>query len=274
MNNSILFVLIAALHLVLNWSVLVRYIKNKAVAGLNLKKELAAAMLIGGLCIAGPIYNAPPFSSVVAVNDDIKNYWEERASQAPVAHAEDLTLAELADRIGLPPEDVSKSLKAEGFETVGLTLTVAQVGERKGVAPKDVFAAIQKHHPHVAVESRGGPGQGRGRGNGRRWSQASSRETGCGGETARSSDECPQSDAPAADGAMGCGGGDEGHGPGFGRGQGRGMGMGRGPGMGMGRGAGMGMGMGRGRGMGRGQEANHEPPSGEGADQGKSPAER
>ena len=42
-NNSVLFIVIAMVHLVLNWSVFVRYIKSKTVAGLKLNKELALA---------------------------------------------------------------------------------------------------------------------------------------------------------------------------------------------------------------------------------------
>ena len=76
MNASLLFLLGAVLHLAINWSTFFRYLKKKTVAGLHMKKELALAVVIAGVAVAGTLYEVPPFSSVVALNEDIKNYWE------------------------------------------------------------------------------------------------------------------------------------------------------------------------------------------------------
>ena len=114
-NNSVVFVAIAVLHLVLNWSVFTRYIKKKATNGLNLKRELALATSLAALCIVGPIWGVPPFSTLMTLNEDIKNYWDQTAQQPPVPHAEELTLAELAATIDLSVDEVSVALADEGY---------------------------------------------------------------------------------------------------------------------------------------------------------------
>jgi hypothetical protein len=146
-NNSVVFVAIAVLHLVLNWSVFMRYIKKKAATGLNLKKEMALAAVLAAVVVVGPISSIPPFSTLMAVNEDIKNYWDQTAQQPPVPHAEELTLAELAKTIKLSVEQVSTALKDEGYDVEDAEQTIGEIGQQKGVAPSAVFDVIRERHP-------------------------------------------------------------------------------------------------------------------------------
>ncbi len=240
--NSILFVLIAGLHLYLNWSLFLGYLKKKAVAGLHMKRELAVAAAVAILMVVGAIASIPPFSSIMALNDEIKDYWEVRAAQAPAPHAEELTLVEFAGHINLSLGELTKALQEEGFTVDDSGLTVGEVGRQKGVAPNDVLTAIQKHHPEAGA-NRGekGPGWGRGQGFGRGMGAGgcseddSSNDRGSGTATSRE----PRSGDVHEDDGPGVGGG-FGPGRGWGQGQGRGQGRGQGQGMGMGRGMGFG----------------------------------
>jgi hypothetical protein len=224
-TNSLVLIGLALVHLVLNWSVFLRYLRSKTVAGLNMKKELSLALVIAAVCVAGPIYEIQPFGSLMVLNEDIKNYWEQhpagRAEQPPVPHAEELTLTELAERIGLTVEQVSSALADQGYQAADAGLTVRHLAEQRDVAPSVVFAAIRERFP----ESRG-------------WGRVTrpGHRDGC--DDARSAQshgaEATDRDRPkeAAETHRGDG---EGHGPGGGWGGGRGMGVGRGAG-GMGRG--------------------------------------
>ncbi|QDU55703.1 DUF4405 domain-containing protein [Aeoliella mucimassa] len=216
-NNSILFIIMAATHLVLNWSVLMRYLKNKKVPGIHKWKELTVALGVAGLCVAGPIFSVPPFSSLMAFNDEVKDYWEQDntsgSANPPVAHAEELTLAELADHIFLTSDQVSTALASNGYDVTNTSLTVAEIAEQKQQTPSELFDVIREEYP----ESRG-------------WGRIG----------AKSEDHDTASFGEEAEHAGGFGGGG-----GFGRGQGQGGG--RGPGRGMGGGQG---GMGRGGGGG------------------------
>jgi uncharacterized membrane protein YgcG len=241
MNASLLFMIVAGLHLVLNWSVFFSYLKKKTVAGLHLKKELILASLIATVCIVGTITDLPPFDAVAALNHDIKDYWDQRTARAPVPHAEDLTLAEFATQVNLPVSELTSALGKEGFDAADVRLTVGELGRRKGVAPSAVLAAIQKHHPQAGATTGGGPGPGRGQGFGQGFGQGRGGQSGGGSaQDSQGPDSCSK-DAEGCDSqddsdcsACGAEGPGPGAGPGFGRGQGRGMGMGRGLGRGLG----------------------------------------
>jgi hypothetical protein len=79
--GSLLFLIVAAVHLTLNWTMFWGYVKKKAVAGLNLKREMALAAAITAAIVAGTLYGLPPFSTVVAWRHEIKDYWERRSAQ-------------------------------------------------------------------------------------------------------------------------------------------------------------------------------------------------
>jgi len=223
-NVSILFLIFAVVHLVVNWKVFWTYLKKRARPGLNLKRELALATIVSVAVAAGAICNVPPFATVMDYNNDIKDYWSckaaEDASRAPVAHAEDLTLAQVATQINLPIDDVKGALSEEGYEIKDDAATMSDLAKSKDVSPRDVFADIRKHFPSAG---RATECEGRGFGQGR---------------------------------AAGRGLGDGEDGLGFGRGGGRGFGQGFG--QGLGQGLGQGFMRGEGRGLGQGGGAGFE----------------
>jgi hypothetical protein len=147
MSNSLLFVAVAVLHLVLNWSVFLRYIKSKAVAGVNLKRELALAVAVAVACVIGPIAGVPPFRELVALNERIKDYWEQQSDPAPLPHAEELQLSELATSVNLTLEQLAAALREGGYEVVGPQQTIGQLAQQRNVAPSEVFAAVRQQFP-------------------------------------------------------------------------------------------------------------------------------
>ena len=163
MNTCWLLLIMTIVHVVYNWKAFCSYIKKKAAAGLNLKRELAAAILITAAVAAGTLWHLPPFSYVVELNDAIKSYWAAQAQRAPAPHAEDFTLARFSRQINLDVNDVKNALEAEGYHVGDAGITIKQLADQKGVAPSDVYAAIIKHFPEAANIQGRGMGQGRGR---------------------------------------------------------------------------------------------------------------
>ncbi|NLE39111.1 MAG: DUF4405 domain-containing protein [Pirellulaceae bacterium] len=202
MNSVVLFLIAAVFHLIWNWTMFWGYIKKRA-GGLNLRLEMFVALVIGLVFVSGPLRDLPPFSSLVAANEAIKNYWEQQAAESPFPHADEASLTRFADTVGLPVDDLIETLKQEGFTSAAPDVTVGQIASDKGVAPSELFAALREHYPEIDQPQRGhGMGRGQGQGMGR-----------------------------------GQGGG-RGEGRGRGEGMGRGPGGGRGQGMGGGRGRG------------------------------------
>jgi len=171
---GLLLLIVAGVHLYLNWGIFWSYLNKKTVAGIHLKWELAAALLIVAGVAAGAYFNLPPCSVLVRWNDQIKVYWARRAVAPPIPHAEDLSLAEFAEVIELSVDDMLEALRKEGFAVNDTQVKVKHLAEGKGVAPSDVHTAVVKHFPQAASKPRRSPGalrgsgpqQGRGRGSG------------------------------------------------------------------------------------------------------------
>jgi hypothetical protein len=168
-NIALLFLVVSGFHIYFNWPLFWGYLKAKAAWALNLKKEIAVAVLLTAIVVGGALIYAPPFGTLVDLKSQMEAYWERNAPRAPAPHAEEFSLKRLAQSVGLPVEVVLGSLETEGFAVDEPSMSVRQVAEQHGVAPSDVYAAIAKHHPEVQKRRGGGPGRGRGgRGAGRR----------------------------------------------------------------------------------------------------------
>jgi hypothetical protein len=160
-NLAILVIIAAIVHLISNWSVFWGYIKKKAGLGLNLKWEMVATAMLFGIVVAGAIRGWPPFSTVMAWNQRIKDTWEPGASDAPAPHAEEFTLERLAASMNLPAEEVAKAIEEEGFAVASTRFPIGQIAEANQVTPQAIHAAIRKRFPQA---NHAAPGQGMGRG--------------------------------------------------------------------------------------------------------------
>jgi hypothetical protein len=180
----LLFLIVAGLHLFLNWGLFWGYIKKKASLSLNLKVEMLVAIVIAGGVLIGTIRSVLPFGTLMTLNEQIKDYWEREPVTAPIPHAEELTVQQLAGKMGLPLDQVLVALKQEGVVVENDTLTISRLAENNRLTPSDVHAAIKKHFPEARERGPGkraggeglgegkgggfGPGRGQGQGMGRR----------------------------------------------------------------------------------------------------------
>lgn len=173
MNIAVLFVLVALLHLILNWTMFWGYIKKRASVGLNMKGEMLAAAVVAGGIVTGAIYDVRPFNMLMTLNRQIKDSWEMQASDAPAPHAEEFGLNRFAAGMGLSTSDITAALHEDGFAIPSENATVGQIAEANGVTPQDIHAAITKRFPQASQGGQGPdarehkPGEGAGRGMGR-----------------------------------------------------------------------------------------------------------
>lgn len=235
-NACLLMLLVTVIHLVLNWRVFWSYIQKKSM-GFNLKWEMAASVLLTGAVVAGTLYEVPPLTATASLNEWMKNYWEGASSAGPVPHAEEFTLARLAQTTGLTAADLVTALQEDGIAVEGESTTIAELAERNGTVPSQIYAVVTKRFPDAAAGIPAGGGGGHGMDGGR--GMGGGRGPGGGRERAAShgEDSDPSGGNVTADAAHGGGTSGQGQCPGSGGGgMGRGMGMGMGRGMGGGRG--------------------------------------
>ncbi|MEA1997144.1 MAG: DUF4405 domain-containing protein [Gemmatimonadota bacterium] len=76
LNACILFLLSSLFHVYFNWRVLVNYFKSKADIKFALKWEFAAALLLCGLFVAGPLLHLSPFYDIFEFRENMKRNME------------------------------------------------------------------------------------------------------------------------------------------------------------------------------------------------------
>jgi len=128
-------------------------------AGVRMKRELGfaagAAVLLAALTVAG----LPPFSTVMAVGDDIKNAWTVPTNEPPLPHAEELTVERMAEAVKMPADKARQNLAERGVKAEP-GQTVQQIADANSLTPQQVFQKMQSVDAKPQV-SLGGGGWGR-----------------------------------------------------------------------------------------------------------------
>jgi hypothetical protein len=163
LTAAALFLFAALLHLVFNWKVLRGYLKLRRVTGLRLKRELAASAVVSLLFVAGTLAQVPPFSTLIDLHQEARDYWERTSVRAPAPHAEELRLSALAQSMELSTEDLVTTLEAAGLKNVEPDWPLARIARANAVAPSDVYESMKVNHEPRRRSSADsvGPGMGR-----------------------------------------------------------------------------------------------------------------
>jgi hypothetical protein len=123
----IVFIVAGVWHLVLNWGAIKTYLKTRARKWRLFTAEFNVALVLVLLFAVGTLTLLPPWSTLLAWQSSIKDYWERRDGSPPWGHAEENTLArftrglvdwERLDRgrlVSLSVEEASVALRAAGL---------------------------------------------------------------------------------------------------------------------------------------------------------------
>ena len=133
-----IFVVLAILHLVFNWRVVVAYLTMRAATGSRRRRELVmAGALVAGV-MAATLAGLPPFSSMMRAGDALKNGWTAPGGDAPVPHAEILTIARLADILHVEPDRLVSNLKSAGIDATA-EATLADLAAARATPPAEMY---------------------------------------------------------------------------------------------------------------------------------------
>jgi len=175
---SIVFVIASIFHIYFNWAVLVCYFKAKVRRGLALRAEWIVALVVCGIIYAGTIYEAAPFSTLMAWKETFKHegpgagehgrrrqgrsrentsesgiieqqveLHESQQSQSP--HREgnrsrmgQKTLKQFCSEEGIDLASAVLILKNQGYAVRG-TMTMREIADSKGVHPSELRNILQ-----------------------------------------------------------------------------------------------------------------------------------
>jgi hypothetical protein len=139
------FLILSVFHLFfINWKAFLSYLKSKTSEGLKNPGELLTIVILSSLFGTGTYFDIEPFSAVIKFGDTISNSWEQQEKQAPVPHAELLTLQQLAEQPGLGGdlEALIKKLEKAGLKGVSRNKTLAEIATLNGKTAEQVYEVI------------------------------------------------------------------------------------------------------------------------------------
>jgi len=136
---ALIFLFVAGIHIYYNWRPLVSYFKTRLTKKFSLRREwLFALVLCVGIFI-GTLAELPPFSSLLAWDDQIKLGWADPQEEAPIPHAELLSLAELAKEINMDVNTMLDNLHKQALRAATPDSVVGDTAKAKGLTPNQFY---------------------------------------------------------------------------------------------------------------------------------------
>ena len=165
---GMIFIVCALLHLYYNWKPLMSYLKSKTSGTFGFRGEWVLATIVFGVIIGGTLAEVAPFSSLIAFNESIKDSWAPRggAEDAPIPHAELLSVKELAGEVGVEAAVMMENMKKAGVTVESADEIIGDLAKANGVTPAALFKiATGKSSVQARGQGNlGGVGQGHGMG--------------------------------------------------------------------------------------------------------------
>jgi hypothetical protein len=96
-------------------------------------------LMFCGAVFAGIRSGVPPFSSLLAFNEEIKERWDNPADRAPIPHAELLSLRELAQQAEVDLSTALSRLAAAGITNASGELRVGKIAEYSHMSGQHVY---------------------------------------------------------------------------------------------------------------------------------------
>jgi len=141
--TSLLFGVAAIWHLVYNWKVFIAYLKEKLGQLVGGRRELAAAVALTLLIVAGSAAGLPPFAQVMELSSFSKKLWYQGEDVAPpFPHTELMTLKQLASKLDLKLPGMLDVLKEQGLSGVAPESNLKNLAHGTGHSPAAIFEAM------------------------------------------------------------------------------------------------------------------------------------
>lgn len=145
-TGGVLFVCAGLYHLVLNWKAIATYARGSMVGRRRSRVELTTAVIICVAVYEGMLMGLPPMQQLVDLKDTVKEYQAERYGEPPFGHAENSSLKQFCDFVGLDSERVLQAMRDEGLKgNPAPESRIGDVAAANGMTPQALFGFIMTH---------------------------------------------------------------------------------------------------------------------------------
>lgn len=141
---SYTFVVLSIFHLfTFNWRVFWYYFTSKAAQGINKKKELLVSAVLVIVIFLGTHFNIQPFKAVMDFGEWTTESWEIKEEQAPIPHAEILTIRELSGKyIKMSADSILLMIRQKGLKADSIGQTISKISELNNLTPAKLYSII------------------------------------------------------------------------------------------------------------------------------------
>lgn len=143
----ILFLVIASIHLVLNWKPLLHYITLKKAQRRGFHRELAAAAGLVVVVFALAVFQVPPASQFMEWRSIIKDGMMVIKVQPPVPDFEKRSLREISDFFGVSVDYVLRILNVKGIKSAAPEDSLEKIADQNNLSPQNLFGLILQGIP-------------------------------------------------------------------------------------------------------------------------------
>ncbi len=142
-NMGFVFLAALGLHIYYNWKAITAYLKDRARQMKVFTPDFNVALIITVIVALGTYFMVPPFSWVITWSEQIKDGGAVKYGEPPYGHAELSSLKTFTQKLDL---DLAKSmhlLELAGYTAENDQVTLAALAKRYGVPPQQLYQTIQ-----------------------------------------------------------------------------------------------------------------------------------
>ena len=162
---SLLFLVAGVVHIVLNWTAILTYLRDRTRKMKILTPEFVASAILTALFTAGSLLGWPPFRWVMDLNTYAKDQGSKTYGEPPYGHAEQSTLQAFAQKTGLDLEMAQTLLRLAGITIQGPQERIQDIAKRNRLTPQQVYRAMKGAEsvkaPVIGLPEEVAPGLGR-----------------------------------------------------------------------------------------------------------------
>ncbi|MEZ4483304.1 MAG: DUF4405 domain-containing protein [Syntrophotaleaceae bacterium] len=141
-NVGILFLISLLLHTSYNWNNIELYLKDKSRQMKVFTKDFNIALVLTLVFVAGTYAEIPPFSTIIAINSQVKQAAAQKYGEPPYGHAELSSLKVFARHMDIEVTGALQALAAAGYVVNNDGQSLKEIAVANGVAPQEIYLVM------------------------------------------------------------------------------------------------------------------------------------
>lgn len=147
------FIVAGVVHLYYNWKPFKKYFSERAKGHLQIKQEIVVATAFTVAVFILSVFNLPPASWIIDLNDEIKAAWVTSPEvEPPFGHAEEVSLSGIAKRMHIDLNMAMAELKKNNIKFESPKESLEQIARNNHKTPMQIYELISIHKKKEVIQ--------------------------------------------------------------------------------------------------------------------------